>query len=964
MESSSGTEYEWAGDFIAYAERFRFYLQAKKIVNAELRRAEFCAKVGQRTFNLLRDLVAPASIHDKSFDELIGILSDHFAPKANKFKCRFKFNSRDRRPGEDFATYLANLKNLSSVCDFGANLEDRLVERIICGVQNEELLGKLLELEGLTYTMCVQRCVNFDNLKAEDFRKVQVHAVKSKGQAINSTCSRCSGNHVTERCKFKNYTCHRCGKLGHLKYACRGERVGAPYPAARISRNATARRVEDSGPNETLEADPIDTSDYEIQVNHTDICNQVRVPEFSLDLRLEGKLINFQIDTGSDVTILCKHDYQLIKSSMEPVSGPLITLRSYSGDIIDNKGRFKVNVEYKDIQKPLQLVVCEGTSRSLLGRDWLGVLRLDFNELLRPLECDKVESWDSAKIFHEFSEIFLSDDSKGIRPAIKNMKVKLNVDLSKLSKLPYCKARKVPLALIKGTNIALDKLIDQKVISPIENSNFSTPIVPIVKTNGSVRICGSYDVTINKALSIDGYNLPIVEYELSNLSECSVFSKLDLKDAYTQLELDDDSKLFTTINTHRGRFVYNRLCFGISSAPGIFAECIQRIVDTEFPDRHGIALWYDDIAVGGIDRAEHDKVLIKLLNLFKKFNVCLNQAKCVFALPRIEFLGMIVSGNGISVCPKKMSLVQRATEPKNVPELRSFLGFVNFLLKFIPNLAEITQPMSKLLRSENPWQWQTDQQESFRRIKQAVEDSQILIPYSQDLPVHLMCDASPVAVGSCLFHVLEDGQRKPIAFSSRVLSSIESRYSQLEREALGVFSAVKKFHSYLYGRHCILWTDHKPLCSILKLGQEYDNPVSPRILRWSVALKAYDYEIRHVAGKDNFTDWLSRYVKPDSKTVRAVNSLPEDVPGEIQMNVRILEEELSLGPEMWHKGQREDPVLCKIINYISDGWPEQSLLQDSEKLFYRERYQLSVVKDCLWFADRMVVPKDLVEATP
>ena len=968
---------------------------------------------------LLRDLLAPATIGETSYERIVEVLLSQFSQKKNRYQARFIFNKRNRLTGEPFKTFYSTLKKLSTDCEFGQNLEERLVERIICGVNNEEVTRRLISEEDLK----LDRCLTVMN-SYEDVLQAQTGLMQRENSRVNYTasvarrpqlqpqhqdqhngkltpCFRCLGNHPADSCKYTEYTCFACGKKGHLQVTCR--RFSAGNNRSRLnnlSRNSgptwqprnsppgdsglqqihpsrrthhiTAADTETSWRNdhEQEQQQPQHTVELTTDEDYSDIqvraavCNSIKTPpEISVILKINDMDTSFQVDTGSDITILSEKDFKAMSASQREnvnyvFEGGPVKLRSYSGNSIENKGQLKVKVQYRGTVKYLKVVVAVATTRSLLGRDWLGEFKLDWNHLLQALYCNKVDNFDE-NIKSRFSSLFISDDSARAREPIRGIKVDIKVDPR--VKVPFCKARKVPLALLSKTEEALDNLVKRGIISPVSDKDmdieYCTPIVPILKSNGTVRICGSYDVTINKALSIDGYNMPIVEYELANLEGCRIFTKLDLKDAYTQLELTERSKRFTTINTHRGKFQANRLCYGISTAPGIFSEEITNMVNEEFRDRSGLALWYDDIVVGGVNQGEHDARLVKLLTLFEKYNVCLNEAKCVFATREVEFLGMRVSEDGISVCSKKLHMVEKATAPKDVAELRSFLGFINFLLKFIPNLAETTQPMSKLLKKDQCWEWGSKEQKSFEEIKRKVREASVLTPYSQKLPVHLMCDASPVAVGSCLFHVLPDNTRKPVGFASRVLTEVESRYSQFEREALGLIAGVKKFHPYLYGRRFTLWTDHKPLCSVFKLGRE-SSTVSPRVMRWAVALKAYEYELHHVAGPENFADWLSRYVKEPQAGER--REMADLTPLEIRQT-NVLLKELPVSADCWEAEQNKDPDIRQIREWLKNGWPEKNQISRSRMIYYKERLQLSLDAGCLWFGDRIVVPTTLLD---
>ena len=165
----------------------------------------------------------------------------------------------------------------------------------------------------------------------------------------------------------------------------------------------------------------------------------------------------------------------------------------------------------------------------------------------------------------------------------------------------FHKARSIPFALKEKVGLELQKLEELGIISAITHSERAAPIVPVMKQNGNVRICGDYCVTVNQVIQIDSYPLPKIEELFAKLSGGKYFSKLDMSQAYLQLQLDDDSKKLVTVNTHRGLFQYNRLPFGVSAAPAVF----QRTMENLLRGCQGVCIYLDDILIAGSTTEEH-----------------------------------------------------------------------------------------------------------------------------------------------------------------------------------------------------------------------------------------------------------------------------------------------------------------------------------------------------------------------
>ena len=211
-----------------------------------------------------------------------------------------------------------------------------------------------------------------------------------------------------------------------------------------------------------------------------------------------------------------------------------------------------------------------------------------------------------------------------------------------------------------------------------------------------------------------------------------------------------------------------------------------------------------------------------------------------------------------------MKAIQDAPAPTNVTELKSFLGMVNFYGKFLPNLSSTLEPLHELLRKGTRWVWRSRQQEAYDTAKALLQSSQVIVHYDPEKELLLSCDASPYGVGAVLAHKMNDGSERPIAYASRTLSKPERGYSQLDKEALAILFAVKKFHQFLYGRHFVVYTDHKPLLGLLNPDKATPTMASSKMQRWALTLLAYEYELIYRPGNQNGNaDSLSRLPLPD-----------------------------------------------------------------------------------------------------
>lgn len=241
--------------------------------------------------------------------------------------------------------------------------------------------------------------------------------------------------------------------------------------------------------------------------------------------------------------------------------------------------------------------------------------------------------------------------------------------------------------------------------------------MPVMKPDGSVRICGDYKLTVNQVVELNKYPLPKVDELFSTLSGGKFFTKLDLSQAYLQLPVEKGSRKFLTINTHRGLFEYTRLPFGISSAPGIF----QRTIESLLRGIDGVSVYLDDILITGKSEEEHLANVDRVLSILGSAGLKLNKGKSKFCKQSVEYLGFVIDQDGLHTLPTKVSAIREAKQPTNVSELRAFLGMINYYSKFLQNLATKLAPLYELLCKEVSWKWGPDQQEAFEKAKSSLQ---------------------------------------------------------------------------------------------------------------------------------------------------------------------------------------------------------------------------------------------------
>jgi hypothetical protein len=370
----------------------------------------------------------------------------------------------------------------------------------------------------------------------------------------------------------------------------------------------------------------------------------------------------------------------------------------------------------------------------------------------------------------------------------------------------------------------------------IEKVDGSTPWVsPIVvapkpKNPNEIRVCVDMREP-NKAILRSRHITPTLDDMILDLNGSKVFSKMDLRNGYHQPELSEDSRNITTFTTHVGLRRYKRLSFGVSSA----AEIFQNTLSNSLERLDGVRNISDDIVVFGRNQEEHDKRLCKLFERLKERNLTLNKAKCEFDKDKLEFYGHIFSANGISADPKKISAIRNTQIPTDVGEVRSFLAMTNYVGRFISNYSIVTEPLRRLTKQGIQWEWTIEHQQSFDKLKTELVADRIMSYFDPDKETMLIVDASPVGLAALL---TQEG--KIIAYSSRALTDVESRYSQTEKEALAIVWAIEHFHLYLYGHSLELISDHLPLETIFN-NPKTKTPAKNREMEVTVTTIQFKY---------------------------------------------------------------------------------------------------------------------------
>ena len=379
------------------------------------------------------------------------------------------------------------------------------------------------------------------------------------------------------------------------------------------------------------------------------------------------------------------------------------------------------------------------------------------------------------------------------------------------------------------------------------SSAWGAPVLFAKKKDGSLRMVIGYHATVNPHTVRDSFPIPRIDQLLDEIAESRVFSSLDLCSAYHQVRLAPEDVEKTTFRTHLGAFAFLVLPFGVSNAPSAF----QRVMAEVFrPLRKNVVLYLDDILIHARTHEEHESVLRQALQLLDQHQFYLGLRKCQFQMTEVNYLGHVIKDGAVRPDPKKTQSVADWPPPRNLAELRSFVGLATWFRKFIQGFSRLTLPLTTLTKQNAKWDWSADCQASFEGIKQALSSASVLALPAFDKPFTLVCDASDYGVGAVL---MQDD--RPIAYESRRFSPAELNYTVSEKEALAVVHALKIWRCYLEsGQEVVLVTDHHP-----NTYMQNQVTLSRRQARWSEFMARFNFRWEYRPGRLNVADPLSRH---------------------------------------------------------------------------------------------------------
>lgn len=814
---------------------FEIFLDVNNVTAPARKRSYLLYYAGSDVQDIFFNLRGEAEVNIPAgsdvYAESIRLLDDYFLPLKCLPRERHIFRNLEQAPDESIEKFVLRLREQGNLCDYANWLDENIKEQLFEKGNSDELRAKILTKPNMTLAQTVELGRSLETIAKHRKNLVKCEEVNrissSKGE-----CFRCghSGHYANDdECPARDKRCEKCNLVGHFRRCCKTKRKELKEKkTARKGKNRHRSKVnqvasEDSGSEEGSD----DSSSDEESVNYvfaTSPDDDDRVA-----CKVGGVKLNWMVDSGAGVNVISEETWSFLKKQKVEVEYQTKkvakTLLAYGNHRLSVKGMFVAKIETKKSCVRDKVFVVKESGLNLLGRKAakdLGILKIDTS----------------------ICTIKKSDDTVG---KVKGVTVSIQIDPD-VKPVQHSQCR-IPIPLQPKVENELRKLLEEDIIERApRDSPWISRLVVRPKAGDEVRLCVDMR-DANKAIVPQHHPLPTFDDIIPHLHNCKVFSKIDLNKAFHQIELSEDSRAITTFAAHDGYYRYKRLTFGMNCASEVFQSVIERVL----AGIKNVKPFIDDILIFGASVEEHDVALAAVLNRLKEYGMTINAAKCQFRKDEVTFMGHQLTDRGINPSDDKVDAIRRFRNPETAEELRSFLGLINYLGKFIPNLSTMTAPLRELLKKDVKFKWEPRHSEAFEQIKREVSDPRNLGYYSPHDETILIADASPVGLGAVLLQV-RDGKKRVICYISKGLSPAERSYAQNEREALALVWATERLEPYLRGLEFKLVTDHEPLKVIFGTKSKPCH----RIERWALRLQSYRYTIVHVSGKANIADPLSR----------------------------------------------------------------------------------------------------------
>ena len=820
----------WQKQFVTYFTAAELSEKSKKVQVARLLNA-----AGPEAQEI-HELFTFADNEDREdYTVVLRKFEEYCRPKKNVIYERFRFWSRWQKEGEPFDHWVKELRLMAKDCEFQEE-ENMIRDQIVYHVFDKTVQGRMLRNTELKLKDACDICraaESSQNQLTEMRRQDAATPVSEVGTKNQVKCFQCNEfGHISTNCPKGSHSanenkpqCFNCSGYGHMSRDCPS---GDSYPRGRRRPRRRGRGRGGRGGRGGHQVDEIqdateDTEEFSslslqsIQIDTVDNPSNQRFVKFHFHDPSKRKSMEkgLKVDSGAAANVIPVPEYRMMYPDRFDMRGfPLQQyikksnrrLEAYGGIEVPHHGTVNLPCQFGSKKFMCKFYLCDTKGTMLLGLptcEALGIVQINTEApRIESVDIDAVKDRGNGNVGAQVDEkkYIASDTPMNERPPIKdktdllamypecfhdrdkhflNFEYSIKVDPSVEPKVHP--PRRVPFELKPKLEAKLAEMEQKGVITRVpEPTRWVNSMVVETKSNGDVRVC--LDPTdLNKALLREYHPIPIVDEIVPELNGSDLFTKLDLKDGYWHVKLDKESSYLTTFSTPYGKFRYERLPFGLCVSQDIF----QYKIDETYGKCEGTIGISDDITCHGKGHKHHDYRLHAAMERTREANLCLNYDKITVKQPSVKFFGNIYSAEGVKADPDKVKAITEMRPPETKGEVKSFLGMVNYLQKFIPRLSEHTSLLRSLERKGVHFTWSTEHQNSFENIKQLVSNCMSLSYYDRKKEVTLQCDYSEKGLGVAL---VQEG--RPIQFASKALIDDENDFAPIEGEMLGVVHGI------------------------------------------------------------------------------------------------------------------------------------------------------------------------------
>ena len=944
-------------------------------------------------------------VGDDDYKKLKRKLNNHFLPKKNKQHARYTFSKQRPEAGESVVNYAARLREKAKDCEFGEQIDDRILEQLIQTIRNNDLIKKSIQkkwnLDRFIEEASQMEDINQQVKDMKDDYKVSRVKQQPKSQprngkqggrrhsslpnrrppqrltgkqeykkeerSTNSSCNYCgkTGLHPPGRnCPAYGQQCLKCGRFNHYASCCRTGPTPQQEKPKEMHRGQVKKTTEETSSdsdNEYLQQTAQHTLHQVKKIRSGASQDTVLIQIGDIDAHVEP-------DSGASANVMDEYQFNALKhrsqeiKELKPTRDTLKTLQSD----LAVKGEFSTTLRNKNRGTKSKFLVIQGKMDSppLLSKNTLlelGMLKIDpegtfkeTNELriktVKP-PADNIEA-----LLSEYSKVFQGIGCFKDKNTSEKIEVKLEMDPEAIPVAQ--KPRPVPYHLQKPLKNWLEQGVKEEIFEKVPDGEPITWCSPLVvqpkpkytdvkkEELEAEMIRASIDMRIpNESMKRSRcVQSPKVEDFVYRLHDCKIFTKLDLRQGYHQLALDTTTRQVATFSTPWGNYRPQRLVFGAKSSQDVFDEAMFRI----FGDIPHCLNQRDDILLGGRDDAEHTNVLRTVLQRARDHGITFNKEKCQFGKEQIEFFGHVFTKDGLKPSPDKVRAIKECGVPENKEAVRSFLGMAGYLDNFIKNYAAIAAPLYQLTRKETKFQWGKEEEEAFRKIQDGISSERTMAFFDPNRPIILRTEASfNEGLSAALIQKTDRGMQ-PVHFISRTMTETEKRYSQTEKDALAIKWAKERLRIYLLGapRFRIV-TAHKPL---LPLFNKVKAKMPPRVEKWVMEMQDVDYELVYEPGKDEADplDYLSRHPLPETGDDNTEKIVRWTMNAEHAVVITRIRQET-----------QKDEVMQRLAKRIVKGdWEKHKRDKDIEP-YLHVKQELSIAEGLIFREQRIILPAAL-----